>query len=105
MRISVNGTPEFAELYQLLNKNDELYKELDALLEALAENPKLGDLISFEKIPKSLKKKYPDLDNLLRAEVNRNWRLLYTLVGWPENKTVYVLMTMSHKEYDQLFGY
>ncbi len=105
MRIPVNGTPEFAELYQLLNKNDELYKELDALLEALAENPKLGDLISFEKIPKSLKKKYPDLDNLLRAEVNRNWRLLYTLVGWPENKTVYVLMTMSHKEYDQLFGY
>jgi len=105
MRITVNGTPEFAELYQSLNKNDELYKELDALLEALAENPKLGDLISFEKIPKSLKKKYPDLDNLLRAEVNRNWRLLYTLVGWPENKTVYVLMTMSHKEYDQLFGY
>ncbi|MEK6615128.1 MAG: hypothetical protein AABZ32_03300 [Bacteroidota bacterium] len=105
MRIPVNGTPEFAGLYQSLNTNDELYKELDALLEALAENPKLGDLISFEKIPKSLKKKYPDLDNLLRAEVNRNWRLLYTLVGWPENKTVYVLMAMSHKEYDQLFGY
>jgi len=83
----------------------ELYKELDALLESLAENPKLGDLISFEKIPKSLKKKYPDLDNLLRAEVNRNWRLLYTLVGWPKNKTVYVIMAMPHKEYDQLFGY
>lgn len=105
MRIPVNGTPEFAGLYQSLNKNDELYKELDALLESLAENPKLGDLISFEKIPRSLKKKYPDLDNLLRAEVNRNWRLLYTLVGWPENKTVYVLMAMPHKEYDQLFGY
>ena len=105
MRIPVNGTPEFAEFYQSLSKNDKLYKELDTLLEALAENPKLGDLISFEKIPQSLEKKYPDLDNLLRAEVNRNWRLLYTLVGWPENKTVYVLMAMPHKEYDQLFGY
>jgi plasmid maintenance system killer protein len=105
MRIPVNGTPEFAEFYQSLSKNDKLYKELDALLEALAENPKLGDLISFEKIPKSLEKKYPDLDNLLRAEVNRNWRLLYTLVGWPKNKTVYVLMAMPHKEYDLLFGY
>ncbi|PIW36048.1 MAG: hypothetical protein COW26_01190 [Nitrosopumilales archaeon CG15_BIG_FIL_POST_REV_8_21_14_020_33_23] len=105
MRIPVNGTPEFAEFYQSLSKNDKLYKELDTLLEALAENPKLGDLISFEKIPQSLEKKYPDLDNLLRAEVNRNWRLLYTLVGWLKNKTVYVLMAMPHKEYDQLFGY
>jgi len=105
MRIPVNGTPEFAEFYQSLSKNDKLYKELDTLLEALAENPQLGDLISFEKIPRSLEKKYPDLDNLLRAEVNRNWRLLYTLVGWLKNKTVYVLMAMPHKEYDQLFGY
>lgn len=83
----------------------ELENELKDRIAELAENPKLGDLISFEKIPKPLKKKYPDLDNLLRVKINRNWRLLYTLVGWPENKTVYVLMAMPHKEYDQLFGY
>jgi len=103
MRIPVNGTPEFAELYQSLNKTEQLFKELDVILEVLAENPKSGDLIRFERIPKSLKKKYPDLGNLLRIEVNKNWRLLYTLVGWPQNKTVYVLMAMPHKEYDKLF--
>ncbi len=78
---------------------------IDAILEALAENPLLGERIRFELVPKSLKKRYPDLDNLLRVEVNKRWRLLYTLVGWPQNKTVYVLMAMPHKEYDRLFGY
>ncbi len=105
MKIPVNGTPEFAKLFQSLSKTEQLFKELDAILETLAENPKLGELIRFELIPKSIKKKYPDLNNLLRVEVNRNWRLLYTLVGWPQDKTVYVLMAMPHKEYDILFGY
>ncbi len=103
--MSVKGTPEFAKFFQSLNKTDKTYKELDVILEALAENPRLGDMIRFELIPKPLKKKYPDLDNLLRVRVNRDRRLLYTLVGWPQNKTVYVLMSMSHKEYDKLFGY
>ena len=105
MRIPVNGTYEFAELYQKLNKTDPLFKELDVILELLAENPKSGDLIRFKQIPKSIKKKYPGLNNLLRIEVNKNWRLLYTLKGWPQNKKVYVLMAIPHKEYDKLFHY
>ena len=105
MRIPVNGTPEFGEFFQSLNKKEQLFKELDAILEALADNPKLGELIRFKLIPQSIKKKYPDLDNLLRVKVNQNWRLLYTLAGWPQNKSVYVLMAMPHKEYDRLFGY
>ena len=105
MKIPVNGTPEFVRLFQSLNKTEQIFKELDAVLETLAENPKLGELVRFELIPKPLQKKYPDLDNLLRVKVNKSWRLLYTLVGWPQNKTVYVLMAMPHKEYDRLFGY
>ena len=105
MKIPVNGTPEFVRLFQSLNKTEQIFKELDAILETLAENPKLGELVRFELIPKPLQKKYPDLDNLLRVKVNKSWRLLYTLVGWPQNKTVYVLMAMPHKEYDRLFGY
>ena len=105
MKIPVNGTPEFARLFQSLNKTEQIFKELDVILETLAENPKLGELVRFELIPKPLQKKYPDLDNLLRVKVNKSWRLLYTLVGWPQNKTVYVLMAMPHKEYDRLFGY
>ncbi len=105
MRIQVNGTFEFGSLFNSLNKNSPLYKELDAILEVLSENPKMGELIEFKRIPKVLKKKYPDLDNLLRVKVNKDWRLLYTLRGFPNNKSVWVIDAMSHKEYDKLFGY
>ena len=105
MRSSVNGTPEFGRFLESLNKTDRLYRELDAVLETLAENPTVGELVRNKLVPKSLKRKYPDLDNLLRTEVNQSWRLLYTLLGWPQNTTVLVLMAVPHKEYDQLFGY
>ena len=102
MAIHVDGTPEFSKLYFALDKKSQLYKELDDILERLKENPTLGDMIRFERIPKTIQKKH-DLDNLFRIEVNRDWRLLYTLVGWPKQKKVYVLSAMPHKEYDKLF--
>ena len=102
MAIHVDGTPEFSKLYFSLDKKSQLYKELDGILERLKENPILGDLIEFKRIPKPLQKKH-DLNNLFRIEVNRDWRLFYTLVGWPKQKKVYVLSAMPHKEYDKLF--
>ena len=54
MKIPVNGTPEFVRLFQSLNKTEQIFKELDAILETLAENPKLGELVRFELIPKPL---------------------------------------------------
>ena len=102
MAIPVGGTPEFSELYFSLPKKSQLYKELDDILERLKEIPMLGDMIEFKRIPKAIRKRYPDLDNLFRIEVNQDWRMFYTLVGWPEQKKVYVLMAMPHKEYDKL---
>ena len=54
MEIPVNGTPEFVRLFQSLNKTEQIFKELDAILETLAENPKLGERVRFELIPKPL---------------------------------------------------
>ena len=54
MKIPVNGIPEFVRLFQSLNKTEQIFKELDAILETLAENPKLGELVRFELIPKPL---------------------------------------------------
>ena len=77
MTIPVNGTPEFSKLYKSLNKTDKiLFKEIDNVLESLSRNPKIGDMIRFKQIPKSLKKRY-NIDNLFRVEINQNWRLLY----------------------------
>lgn len=57
MKIPVNGTPEFARFFQSLNKTEQIFKEIDAVLETLAENPKLGELVRFELIPKPLHRK------------------------------------------------
>jgi mRNA-degrading endonuclease HigB of HigAB toxin-antitoxin module len=100
----VKGSPEFSDLFLALDKADKLFKKIDDVLECLADNPVLGDRIRFKQIPKSLKRKY-GIENLFRIEINQDWRLLYTLVGWPKHKTVYVIFAGPHKEYDKLFGY
>ena len=56
MKISVNGTPEFVRFLQSLNKTEQIFKEIDAILEMLAENPKMGEMIRFELIPNRFKK-------------------------------------------------
>lgn len=103
MRIHVNGTPEFSGFFKSLNKKDQLYKTIDAILETIAENPSMGEFVRFERIPKVIKIRYPDVTNLFRVKVTQDWRLLYTLVGYPKNKTAYVLTAMPHKEYDKIF--
>lgn len=103
--IPVNGTPKFAGFYKSLDPNSKLFKKLDALLDALSENPKIGELIEFKRIPKPLKKRHSDLDNLLVVRIDMDWRLLYSLKGFPNDKSVYVVDAMPHKEYDKLFGY
>lgn len=105
MTIHVGGTPEFADFFKSLNKDDQLYKTIDAILDRIVKNPSMGELIEHRLIPKSIKKKFPDLDNLLRVKVTRDWRLLYTITGYLDHKKAHVLMVMPHKEYDKLFGY
>ena len=46
MKIPVNGTPEFVRLFRSLNKTEQIFKELDAILETLAEDPKLGEQLA-----------------------------------------------------------
>lgn len=103
--IPVNGTPKFASFYKSLDPNSKLFKKLDTLLDALSENPKIGELIEFKRIPKPLKKRYSDLDNLLVVRIDMDWRLLYSLKGFPNDKSIYVIDAIPHKEYDKLFGY
>ena len=103
MRIHVNGTPEFSGFFQALDKENQLYKTIDAILERIAENPSMGEFVRFERIHKVIKRRYPDITNIFRVKVTQDWRLLYTLVGYPKNKTAYILITMSHKEYDKIF--
>ncbi len=101
----IRANPKFNKFYKSLNPNDRLFRELNAIFKELEEDPYLGSWIKPKRIPKSLKKQHPNLDNLLLVKINRDWRLLYTLIAVSQDKTVCILDAMRHKEYDKLFGY
>lgn len=86
MTIHVDGSPEFMKFFQRLNENDQLHKTISAIIDRIAENPSMGELIEYKRIPKTIRRKYPTVKNLLRVKVTGGWRLLYTLKGYPDEK-------------------
>jgi hypothetical protein len=87
-----------------LQKGDKFYKEIDDVLELVKENPLLGNRIQYEKIPKCYISAY-DIPNLFRVQLSRGWRLVYSLTGKQDQRTVYVLEIFDHKNYEKRFGY
>ncbi|MFW5913405.1 MAG: hypothetical protein ACOCSA_03040 [Candidatus Hadarchaeota archaeon] len=73
--------------------------------EKLEKDVTAGDNIRKSKIPDSLKDKY-GIGNLSRIEFPEGWRGLYTIASEPgKETTVTIMRILSHKEYDELFGY
>lgn len=87
-----------------LSKDDKFYKEIDDILELIKENPQMGNRIQYEKIPKCYISAY-SVPNLFRVQLSRGWRLVYSLTGKQDQKTVYVLEIFDHKDYEKRFGY
>lgn len=87
-----------------LPKNGRFYSEIDNVLELIKVNPQIGNRIRYERIPKCYITAY-DIPNLFRVELGRGWRLVYSLTGKQEQKTIYVLEILDHKDYEKRFGY
>ena len=100
----VKGGPKFMKFFGSLPKNDKFYKEIDSILELIKENPQMGNKIQYEKIPKCYILAY-NIPNLFRVQLSRGWRLVYSLTGKQDQKTVYILEIFDHKDYEKRFGY
>lgn len=100
----VKGGPKFMKFFGTLPKNDKFYKEIDGILELIKEGPQMGDRIQYEKIPKCYIAAY-DAPNLFHVRLSKGWRLVYSLTGKEDQRTVYVLEIFDHKEYEKRFGY
>lgn len=90
--------------FNTLQKNDKFYKEIDDTLELIKENSQMGNRIQYEKIPKCYIEAY-DTPNLFRVKLSKGWRLVYSLTGKEDQKTVYILEIFDHKKYEKRFGY
>jgi hypothetical protein len=100
----VKGGPKFMKFFGALSKNDRFYMEIDGVLESIKENPQTGNRIQYEKIPKCYISGY-NAPSLFRVELSDGWRLVYSLTGKQDQKTVYVLEIFDHKDYEKRFGY
>ena len=100
----VKGGLKFIKFFGSLPRNDKFYREIDDILESIKDNPQMGNRIQYEKIPKCYIAAY-NVPNLFRIQLSGGWRLVYSLTGKQDQKTVYVLEIFDHKDYEKRFGY
>jgi len=100
----VRGTPEFSEFYSNLDKNSYLYRIIKNGLDVLRENMVAGEKVEKRKWPKMYVRKY-GIRNLFKLDLDRNYRLTYTIIADGRRKIVCVLEVMDHKTYNRRFGY
>ena len=100
----VRGTPEFAEFYHDLDRESYLYRIIKRGLDVLRENMEVGEKVEKRKWPRMYVRRY-GIRNLFRLDLDRNYRLTYTIIADGSKKVICVLEVMDHKTYNRRFGY
>jgi hypothetical protein len=84
------------------NEDRRLYESIGRTFDKLKYNPYSGDNIKKERIPP----KYKHLNGLFKININRYWRMLYTVKSLDRSNTLVIIIDfLPHNEYDRLFGY
>ena len=94
-RLNASGKSEDKALVSMLNR----------AFDALEANCHCGVYIQKKKIPAYYTKKYGELPNLWKYNLNDSWRLVYFITGAGGEPLSVVLEWMNHKEYERRFGY
>jgi len=84
----------------LNSPEQQLLKSIKQARDMLKLNPNYGDSVPKEQIPIHM-----DVSNLFVVDLNRDWRMLYTLVGDQVEVLAFVLNIVDHPTYDKMFGY
>ena len=92
-------TPLLQEAYKSLPDGDILKKRIDRVIEAIKQNPRVGQPISKKKIPKQYLNE--GFNNAFWVDLSRDWRLIYSLRGLNEIEIIFIVLDWfdSHKEY------
>ena len=89
------------QMHDLSNSPEQqLLKSIKQKRDMLKLNPTYGDSVPKEQIPASM-----DVSNLFVVDLNRYWRMLYTLEGNQVEIVAFVLNIVDHPTYDEIFGY
>ncbi|HJT10416.1 MAG TPA: hypothetical protein VJ771_06500 [Candidatus Nitrosotalea sp.] len=103
-KISVRGGPDFMRFFNLLDKQDVMYKEINEALDLLKKDYSRGDKIPRDLWPKKYIKEH-QVHTLFRYKLRSGWRLVYTVSGTKYEKVCTILEAFDHKQYEKRFGY
>ncbi len=103
-RIGVYGSKDFVKFYNTLEFTNELKRHIEQAVDLLADNPIAGNRIEKHLWPKKYIRKY-GINNLFRYQLPSGYRMIYTLIGESKEIICLIIAVLSHKEYDETFGY
>jgi hypothetical protein len=99
---------EYAKLRQRAGGGDGearyLVKIIDGGTAKLKQNREAGKRIPKRLIPRVYVAKY-GVTNLWKLNLDRYWRMIYTIVGDDVQLVSIVIEVLNHKRYDRRFGY
>ena len=94
----------FEDLRDGRGEEQEIYALVEKAIQVLNQDPFAGEIVKKSLIPKYYIHKY-GIDNLRKYRLNKNWRLVYTLVGTELLIVSIILEWYNHKEYEKRFGF
>ncbi len=108
----VRFSKEFSEDYVKLKRRAEsgrdearyLVKIIDKGIAKLKRDREAGKRIPKRLIPREYSVKYA-VTNLWKINLDRYWRMIYTIVGDEIRIVSIIIEVLNHKKYDRKFGY
>jgi len=108
----VRFSKEFSKEYTKLKRRAEsgrgearyLVRIIDKGIAKLKRDREAGKRIPKRLIPRDYLVKY-DVTNLWKLNLDRYWRMIYTIVGDEIRLVSIIIEVLNHKKYDRKFGY
>lgn len=105
LNVKVGGSNKFMKFYGLLLKTEDLYDEINNILDLLKEKPDFGNRIRKQLWPKCYVDAF-DVKNLFRLELSKGKRIIYSVYSVSGVHYCNILeIFLNHKEYEKRFGY
>lgn len=102
--LHVRGSPAFVDYLNSLDKKSRLHRIVDEALTTLKEDYATGTQIQHALWPREYVRKY-GIRNLFKLDLEGGLRLICTILAEDSDVSVIVLECLTHKEYEERFGY
>ena len=103
--LEVAGDPDdFMPVFSDLDKNGQIFKDVNRVIEELKKNQIAGVHLQRNKIPKYYIHKH-DCNAYYKVVLPENWRLIYGILSINKEKHALLMELFDHVDYDIRFDF